>query len=436
MILMSAILSFARAGQAVFGILIVVVISRAMEASALAVVLVLTSITLNAGLVGVLGFDIPLVKVLGREEASAAGTREQYASLSGRFVRTWIVLFAVSTLVGVIILPHGSIPALLGVPLSWVVLWIFMASVQVFQSSVLLGCDRKLSSVFSFGAISNLITLVILTFTMIAEIPLDVRTVALAYGAGLAVSLTFAQIQIHRTIGWIAPRLRTEVADMTSADVSVGELARSAAMNALGMISTQFPFWVVATLGSASQVVSFGLAFRFIIPLVVVLLAARTQISPLVARAWHEGRLSRAEPQMRAIATVSFVTAAVIGLVLLGLRTWIFESIFVRDSAGTFCPVALMVGGQAILAYFGQGLLVLRITDRAVQALTVSVACASVQALLAPFLFWGFGIAGAAAAAALYSFSMAFVPNLLVRRAHDVRIHAGVGCAPQLRNED
>ncbi len=410
-----------RASQAVFGILIVVLMSRGMAEEALSSALLLTSITLNSGRVGVLGFDVPLVKLLGREAAGSKNTRRDYADLSGRFLTAWLGLLACSAIAAYLV-PQQAIEASLGIPVLWETAWIFMASLQVFQSSVLLGLNRKSSSILSLGAASNAVTLVHVFFQVAGTGTISTGGLAKAYFCGLAVSIILSQVQIHRTMGWAAPRFGSR----RGQEISFADLAASSAMNAIAMVSTQFPFWVIAFLGTDAQTVAFGLSFRLIMPLVVVLLAARTLVSPIVSKAWHERSLEETEVRLRNIATMSFGTILTISFVLILLRDWIFTGVFDQSSAGTFWPVALLLAGQACLAFFGQGMLILRLTDQANIALRVTIAAALFQIILAPALFWWFGVAGAAAAVALFGLAAALAPNLLVRRHHGIRIQARI----------
>ena len=400
-----------RSTQAAASMLIVVAMSRSMTEAALSTALFLLSITGISGSVGVLGFDVVLVKMLGRAAPDTPETRGHYADLAGRFLLVWAL---VATLFGAVFLfvPAAALRGATGIAPGWLLLWFFLAAVQSFQSSVLLGFHRQRSALVFVGTLANLVALAIILWETRLPAPLRIEAVAFAWLAGLAASVLLAQVVIHRHMGWVLPRPGAA----TRLEVRWRALFGSSLINVLALTTSQLPFWVINLMGSDAQIVSFGLAFRLVMPIAVILTAARAAVSPMIAREWHARALQVAAPKLRRITSLTFTTTLAISAGLIGLHDRLFETVFHRPDAGTFWPLAWLLAGQCLLALFGQSLLTLRITDRQRLALGIALGVAALQAGLAPVAFLLWGATGVAVSVALSHLVTGAVGTLLLHR--------------------
>ncbi|WP_300515147.1 hypothetical protein [Aliiroseovarius sp.] len=417
-----------RASQAVFGMLVVVLMSREMTEATLSVGLLLLSVTLGSGRVGVMGFDVVAIKLMGREPPQAAATRTRFADMAFRFLLCWAAMAAVLSVL--LTLPAiGAQVASLGIAPGWLLVWLFLAAVQVFQAAVLLGWHRQMTSLFYMGALSNALALALIALRVFSGAELTVAAIAQAYLVGLGGSVMAAQLHIHKLMGWVMPRPGRPNGQETGFRVMAG----SALTNGLAMAVTQLPLWVVAWLGSRTQVVDFGLAFRLMLPLSVILLSARNMVAPVVSRAWHDRNLIEAEPYLRQVASLALTATFLVSILLLGLHDWLFRVIFARPEAQSFAPLAWLLAGQCLLSFFGQGQLILRLADHQTLALGLVLGTAAMQAGLVVALFVQFGIAGAAFSVAIYSLLAGGLPSLGVRRLLGVTITARLAVPRGLR---
>ncbi len=419
-------LAMLRGSQAAFNMATVVMMSRGMSESTLSTALFLLSITLSSGRVGVLGFDVILVQVLGRTDPHEAVTRNGYANLAGRFLTIWMSIAAVALCLWGVIAAAGYqrwLVDLFGISPLWVLIWLFLAAVQIFQSSVLLGFNRQLGSLLYMGALSNFVTLLLVLGQLVLRQGISLEGLVCSYLGGLLVSVVSGQITIYKLMGWVAPQKPFK---RTQGQTSNRTLAGSAAINALSIVATQIPFWVVIVLGSDAEVVTYGLAFRLMLPLSIVLLSARTMVAPLITRAVHQGQLSSIEPRLRQTATGAFVVTIAMSAVLLGLHDWLFNAVFQRPDARAIVPLAWLLLGQSVSAYCGPGQYVLRIAGHGRTALLLTLGASLAQAIFAFGFYQYLGVSGAAASAAVFAIVGGVLPSLVVRHRLKTRIDASL----------
>ena len=397
---------------------IIVLMSRSMEEVPLATGLLLLSLTLSSGLVGVLGFDVVLVKLLGRDALCSDVVRRHYADLVARFLGCWLVIALITV---ALIQFLGTVGWGLGISPFWILAWFFLAALQVFQSSVLLALHLQMASVIYMGVLSNFIALSGLVWTVFSETDLTVDVLACAYLLGLSASVFLGQLHISRAMGWVFPRISFHSGDETG----LGPLGTSALTNALSIGVVQMPFWVVAWLGTDAQIVAYGLVFRLTLPLAIILLSARNLVAPVISRAWHRQRLKEVEPYLRQVASLSLMAMLVATLCMMMLHAWLFETVFDRPETSTFAAMMFLLVGQCFLAACGQGQLTLRLADRQVEALVIGLGAAIFQAISVVVLYYQFGISGVGASVALYCLFAGSLPSVLVFRRLGLNLMCG-----------
>ncbi|WP_206188536.1 lipopolysaccharide biosynthesis protein [Parasedimentitalea denitrificans] len=392
--------------------------SRSMEEVSLAAGLLLLSFTLSSGLVGVLGFDVVIVKLLGRDDPRSDVARKNYADLAARFLGIWVVI---ALIIAAVLFYTRAGNWASGISPFYVLAWLFLAALQVFQSSVLLAFHRQLASVFYMGVFSNFLALSGIAWTVFTGSELTVAVLARAYLIGLCTSIFLGQLYIHRLIGWVPPYTTF----CSNRETGLRPLGTSALTNALSMVVVQMPFWVVAWLGTNAQTVAYGLVFRLTLPLAIILLSARSLVAPVISRAWHRQSLKKVEPYLKQVASLSLITMLAATFCLLMLHNWLFEAVFDKPDTSSFATMVFLLVGQCFLAAFGQGQLTMRLADLQTAALIIGLGTAAIQAISVVVLYHQFGIVGVGASVALYCFLAASLPSLLVYRVLGVNLMCG-----------
>lgn len=409
-----------RSAQAILGLLVVLLLSRNMSESTLAVALVLQGLTMAFGSIGVMGFDVILVQALGQNADDRKQSGRVYSALLGRFLILWCALIAALLLILAVsgIAPWGRG---LGAPVWAILLWLWLVSVQVFQSSALLAAGRQATSVFLMGGFSTFLALAILAARSSAGQELSVDDLAFAFVVGLAANTVLAHCGLYYALGRLAPSFNS------APETDWRRITQSALINAFTMIGTHAPIWILWAVAAASETVAYGLAFRLVLPLMIVIQAARTMVAPIAAKALHDRTLKAEERQLREIATAAAFATIAAGILLLSLQTWIFEDLFQRPQVLDRLTLGFLLLGQIALASFGNGLLILRLADQQRLAIWLAFVTVGFLVFTATGLSILWGARGAAAATGFYWLLAGLAPYLFVRAKLGVSLGAFFG---------
>ena len=421
----SAMLFFTRSAQSLFGLLIAILVSRNMATELLASTLVLLSIAIFCGKIGVFGVDIITIKSLGKTNADPVLVRDCTNKLFGCFLLLW---GGAVPIVYIILLTLGLPPTgMLWNTYIWsITLWIFLISLQTFQASILLGLNRQIPSLLYNGSLSNGITATIAYLFILQYGALSVAQVVIAYVIGSLLSVILAQLHIHRIIGSMIPLFSRAADDATQ----LKRIGPSALLNSLSMTAEQIPLWILTVIGTDNDIVAYALAYRLILPLAIIVLAAKTMVSPIVAQALHNRTLTEAEPRLREIATMSTLAAFSVSIGLLSTCGWIFDELFRRPEATNLLVLSTLLCGQMCFCFFGNGLLMLRLSDQIRFAMFIVLISVFFLTVSVTGLYWSFGVNGVAMAVALYWSSVTISSSLKVKHSLGIRISA---IMPQLK---
>ncbi len=392
-----------RAAQAGFGLLGVMILSRAMTEADLARALVLVSGMAALAPVAVLGFDAALIR--------AGGCPRLIAALAGRFALVWLGTVATAAAVTLAL----GVSTLFAVPVGLLFLWAVLAAAQGFLSATLLSLRRPPAALVFGGALSSLLACTCLAVLVMSG-QVSVAGVALAHVAGLGLSLAAGWVQLRR---WLPGRWAGAAPSALWSGVARGSLT-----NALAFGACQLPLWVAAVLGTAAEAVDFALALRLVLPLSFVLVAARSMTAAALSARPSAGSGPAAQAELTRLARFAALATALLALPLVALAEPLMTVLFGRAPAGARLLIAALALGPCLQAAFGPGQLALRVAGEEAGALRLAAALAALQLLALPLAWRSFGLCGLALAASAHMALGAALPAAGFARATGLRLGA------------
>ncbi len=377
-----------RAGQSLFNFLVLALLAHRFSDVALADLLLLLSIIVTGARLGVFGLDVTLLAAYGGTKTKGAVFAR---SLAG-FGLLWVPLAA------------GLWFARLPLMSPAVLLWLFLAALQVFQSSTLIALHRQRAGFLCGGVLSA--GLVLLALLVLPTITLDgfirLNIVALLANAAVAQGYIY-----HAAGGFGRP-------------VAVGALLKTTLpallTNVLLYTGAQLPLWFLVWVADDAAVVNYGLALRLTIALGLVLEVSRSLITPRFAQNFHRGTLKLAEPQLRRITTMAALATTTLALLGLGLLGPLFPVLFDRPAAPVVWITLWLFASQIALAVLGPAHMALRIGGQ--QPLALGLSLAAILALMAAMaaLYPTFGANGIALAVFITTLGFALGNLALAKR--------------------
>jgi len=224
-----------RSSQSVFNFLILVFFAHIFSDANLANILFLLSIITVSARLAVFGFDVVLLKSYGSTTPAA---KTFTASLAG-FLMLWVLLA----------------PALVLAPIKAltfpVILWLFLAALQVFQSSTLLALKRPASCFLTGGALSSGFILAGLLGISALGLPVDLPVFISLNIVVLSANALLSHWLIRRITGPLTPPNISSVTTLLTAALP------SAVTNGFLYASAQIPLWFLVAFASDAAVVNY-----------------------------------------------------------------------------------------------------------------------------------------------------------------------------------
>ena len=355
-----------RASQSVFNFLVLALLSHRMSEPNMATLLLLLSVVMVGARLAVFGFDVTLLKAYG---ASQNPARIFAGSLIG-FLGLWLPLG-----LGLMAFPPLSAP---------VILWLFLASLQVFQSSTLIALGLPKAGFLTSGALTAFLVFIPLLGMASPTLGMFIylNIFALLINALLAHMLILRRTGSLTRPAAIAPLLKSALPSMLT--------------NTFLYASAQIPLWFLVVFAGDAAVVNYGIAFRVAVALGMILEVSRSLILPRFSQAFHSGTLPKVEPVLRQITTLAALTTAALSLTVLLFSDLVFGELFNRPGQPVFWLALWLLAAQTVLAGLGPSHMALRIGGQQGLALGLSVASIAALSLAMAALYPAFGPAGIA----------------------------------------
>lgn len=406
-----------RASQSAFALGTTILLSHQLGNSELSELLLYLSIMLTTGPILVFGFDYAMISFVADAATRQQGAQHitQISRIHRAIVGSLVLLgLLVSRVTGTdnLVIGGSTFPAALAVG------WLALAAIQGLQSATLLALGQPTLSLFLQGSLSSGLVFGGLIIAMLSGLTLDGFLVTMLHLVALTASCLVAGSALRQLLpARRQPRLLSSRRRYGSA------ILLSSITSAAGLIAGQIPFWLVALLGNAEDIVEYGLAFRMIMPISIAVMASRVMSTPALSRLGKPGApgaLAEARSITSRFFTVSAVLAAVICVGAQPLSGLLFD----RPDQVASGTLYLLVVGQLILAYFGHHSPLLRIASHQTSALVIILLGAGLPALLAPAAFSHFGTAGIAGTAVASSLIFGAGAWLHSRRSLGIDIRA------------
>jgi len=328
-----------RASQSVFNFLILVLFTNILADAPLADLLLLLSLITVGARFAVFGLDVVLLK----SYSSGAEPAAVFSSTLTGFLLLWCTLA-----LALVFTPFDLLSPL-------AVLWLFLASLQVFQSSTLLALSRQGAGFLTGGALSSGLVLASLLACLALNIRIDLELFIAINIVVLAANLLVAQWLIFQSTG-LPDRPKLALVKQLAPSTFI-----AAFTNLLLYTSSHIPLWFLVAFASDTAVVNYGVAFRFTVALGMVLEVSRALILPRFAQSLHQKTLPEAEPTIRQISTLAALVTAALSLLVLQFSDLIFGEIFNRAGQPVFWVAFWLLASQSLLAALGPGHMALRV---------------------------------------------------------------------------
>ena len=381
-----------RIMQALANLGIVAVLSRSLPEQVFATTLVLLTLALLSSKVLVFGLDVLAIKQLASNR-----DRSSYLSLLRSLLGGWAVLALTATALTTLGLKAWSFadvsPLLL-------VSWLFFAAVLSFQASALNGLGHARLA-FIVSAIPAGLTLIGLLV-----VPASLESLAWSQICAFGVTILLAQALISR-------RLSHSTTAATRRNSQ--SIATSAVTNIVVHVTAQVPFWLVVWLGTATEVIAFGLVIRLVSPVGMILQSAQAMALPILSDAIGNGRAQTAEPKVHKITALAFAAVVMASATLFFMHGWLLDVVFGRPDVPLAAAMVWLLIALAVQTLFGPAFGTLRIADQAPKALLLSSIGLVFQVVFGAAMLMTAGLWGLALSVAIHSLGQGAAATVWVK---------------------